>query len=337
MKGLLLKLFQVRELSIILLMVLFSLFVGSLNSEFLTGKSILVMLSGSIILLVLAVGQSFVLLTSNIDVSVGSIMGISAAVGGTLLVSGSSLIVVIVSVIGVGALCGFINGIGVAQLKIPAIIMTLGMLGILRGLMLMYTEGMWIEAIPSYFKMYAVTEFLGLPYPIWIGLFICLIAYLFLNKTKFGRYFYAVGDNLDGAKLVGLPVKTVSILAFVFSGISAAVAALIFIMNIGFVPNQTGSGIELQVIAAAVLGGVSLSGGAGTVIGAALGAICFTVINNSLVFMKIPAYWNGAISGLLLLAIVITDTKFQKYISRSKQTNIKNHKLNSQRMEDSNP
>ncbi|CAM5200316.1 Autoinducer 2 import system permease protein LsrC [Ureibacillus acetophenoni] len=336
MKGKMLKLFQIRELSIILLIVLFSLFVGSLNIEFLTGKSILVMLSGSIILLVLAVGQSFVLLTANIDVSVGSIMGLSAAVGGTLLVNGSNLFVVLISVICVGALCGLINGIGVAQLKIPAIIMTLGMLGILRGIMLIFTEGMWIEAIPTYFKMYAVTDFLGLPYPVWIGIFICLIAYLFLNKTKFGSYFYAVGDNLDGAKLVGLPVKTVSILAFVFSGISAAIAALIFIMNIGFVPNQTGSGIELQVIAAAVLGGVSLTGGAGTVIGAALGAICFTIINNSLVYMKIPAYWNGAISGLLLLAIVIADTKFQKFISRRKLTNMNSQPTN-KGMEESSP
>ncbi|MDM5334055.1 sugar ABC transporter permease [Ureibacillus composti] len=333
----LLKLLQMRELSIILLMILFFLFVGSINSEFTSADSIILLLSGSIILLVLAVGQSFVLLTSNIDVSVGSIMGISAAVGGTLLVDGSSLMFVIISVIGVGALCGLINGIGVAQLKIPAIIMTLGMLGILRGLMLIYTEGMWIEDIPSYYKMYAVTDFLGLPYPIWVGIVICLGAFLFLNKTKFGRYFYAVGDNLDGAKLVGLPVKTVGILAFVFSGMSASVAALIFIMNIGFVPNQTGSGIELQVIAAAVLGGVSLTGGVGTVLGAALGAIFFTVINNSLVYMKIPAYWNSAIAGLLLLVIVISDTKFQSYFTKRNQAKLSNQHIESQGLEDSSP
>lgn len=337
MKTFLWKLLQVRELSIILLMLLFFLFVGSINRDFTSVDSIIVLVSGSIILLVLAVGQSFVLLTSHIDVSVGSIMGLCAAVGGTLLVNGTSLTAVILSVIGIGALCGLINGFGIAQLKIPAIIMTLGTLGILRGVMLIYTGGMWIESIPSYYKMYAVTDFLGLPYPIWIGIIICLVAYRFLNKTKFGRYFYAVGDNLEGARLVGLPVKTVEVLAFVFSGISAAIAALIFIMNIGFVPNQTGNGIELQVIAAAVLGGVSLSGGVGTVLGAALGAIFFTVINNSLVYMKIPAYWNNAISGLLLLLIVISDTKVQNYFTRRKQASINKRNLNSQRLEDSSP
>ncbi|MEK4485108.1 sugar ABC transporter permease [Psychrobacillus sp. FSL H8-0484] len=318
------QIMKVRELSIILLMIVYFVFVGSINSQFTDIDSIILIVNGSVILLVMAIGQSFVLLTSNIDVSVGSILGLSAAVCGTLLASGANLGVVVFSVICIGAVIGFVNGMGVSYLKIPAIIMTLGMLGVVRGLMLLYTKGMWIENIPNYYKKIARMEMLGVPYPVWIGAFLVFISYLFLSKTKFGRYFYAVGDNTDGAQLVGLPVNVVKVLAFILSGISASIASLIFVMNIGFVSNQTGSGIELQVIAAAVLGGVALTGGVGSVVGAGLGAIFFTVINSSLVFMKIPAYWNSAISGLLLIVIVVGDSRFQKYLNERSSKNPKN-------------
>lgn len=324
MKSFIYKIIKVRELSIIILMVAYFLFVGSINSQFTNLDSIVLVINGSIILLVMAIGQSFVLLTGNIDVSVGSIMGLTAAVCGTLLESGANLGGVIFTVICVGTIIGFVNGLGVSYLKIPAIIMTLGMLGVVRGLMLLYTKGMWIESIPNYYKKIARIEILSIPFPIWIGAFLVLIAYLFLTKTKFGRYFYAVGDNTEGAQLVGLPVNIVKVLAFTLSGISAAIAGLIFVMNIGFVSNQTGSGMELQVIAAAVLGGVGLTGGIGSVIGAGLGAIFFTVINSSLVFMKIPAYWNSAISGFLLILIVVGDSRFQKYLKERSRKNLKN-------------
>jgi AI-2 transport system permease protein len=307
-------LLRVRELSILSFMIVFFIFVGSINSEFIAGDSISLMVKSSVILLIMAVGQSFVLFTSNIDVSIGSIMGLSAAVCGVLLTNNMNVWLVIFIVLIIGAVIGLINGIGVSYFKLPAIIMTLGMLGIIRGIMLIYTKGMWIEEIPNFYKKISNLKILGVVLPVWMAIAILIVAHIYLTRTKFGRYFYAVGDNEEGARLVGLPVKKVKVLAFIFSGISASVAGLIFVMNIGFVPNQTGSGIELQVIAAAVLGGVSLTGGLGSVIGAGLGAVFFTVINNSLVYLKIPAYWNNAISGLLLLLIVVGDSRLQNYL-----------------------
>ncbi|WP_042430039.1 ABC transporter permease [Geomicrobium sp. JCM 19039] len=295
-------------------MVIFVLFVGTVNDDFLQLNSMSLLLSASIILFIMAIGQSFVLITSNIDVSVGSTMGLSAAVCGTLLMQGVSTWIVFLTVIAVGATIGLLNGIGVSFLKIPAIIMTLGMLGMARGAMLLYTEGMWIDGIPNSYKQLARVELMTLPLPVWVALAILLISYLLLTKTKRGRYFYAVGDNAEGAKSVGLPVRRVTLIAFMISSVSASIAGLIFVMNIGFVPNTAGSGLELQVIAAAVLGGVSLTGGVGSVVGAALGAVFFTIINQSLVYLMIPAYWTNAISGLLLLIIVIADTKFQTFI-----------------------
>jgi AI-2 transport system permease protein len=323
--SLLIRLLKARELSIVLLMFIYIILVGSVNNEFLTGDSISLLVKASVILLVMAIGQSFVLFTSNIDVSVGSIMGLSAAVCGVLLTSGFNVWVVITLTLLVGATLGLINGVGVAYLKIPSIIMTLGMLGIIRGCMLIYTKGMWIEDIPNFYKKLSGLKLLGLNITVWFAILLMVLTHLFLTKTKYGRYFYAIGDNFEGARLVGIPVKQVSLLAFIFSGLSAALAGLVFVMNIGFVPNQTGSGIELQVIAAAVLGGVSLTGGLGSVVGAGLGAVFFTIINNSLIYLKIPAYWNNSISGLLLLLIVVGDSKFQHYLrNRAQATNITN-------------
>lgn len=315
--NLLSRVMKAREVSIIILIIAFIGTVGAINSKFVSGNSLLLLVSSSIILLILAVGQSFVLLTAEIDVSVGSTMGISAAVCGLLLTNGVSGWLAALVALFVGIFAGVFNGIGVACLKIPAIIMTLGTLGILRGLMIILTGGEWIEDIPNYFKKLSSADFIGLPLPVWIGLILLIAAFLVLKLTKIGRYFYAVGDNAEGARLIGIPVSRIRVLAFVLSGLSASIAGIIFVMNIGFIPNQTGNGMELQVIAAAVLGGVSLNGGLGTVFGAGLGAIFLTAINSSLIYLKIPAYWNNAISGFLLLLIVISDSRFQSYLKNS--------------------
>lgn len=249
------RLFKMHETSIILLLLIYIATVGIINPSFVQFNSLSLVMKSSVILVVLAIGQSFVLFTKNIDVSVGSIMGISAAVCGMMLTNGYSAFLSILAAILLGAIIGFINGIGVAKFRVPAIIMTLGMLGIIRGSMLIFTGGKWIEDIPNDFKQLSSLVILGLPITVWSVLIILLLLYFFLMKVPYGRYFYAVGDNEDGARLIGIPVNKVKIYAFMISGISAGISGCIFVMNIGFVPNQTGTGLELQVIAAAVLGG----------------------------------------------------------------------------------
>ncbi|MDF9513463.1 ABC transporter permease subunit [Bacillus paranthracis] len=306
------RMLKMHETSIITLLLIYIAIVGMINPSFIQFNSLSLMVKSSVILVVLAIGQSFVLFTKNIDVSVGSSMGLSAAVCGMLLTDGYHASLSILAAITLGAIIGFVNGMGVAKFRVPAIIMTLGMLGIIRGAMLIFTGGKWIEDIPNDFKQLSSIVSFGLPITVWFVLIILLL-YFFLRKVPFGRYFYAVGDNEDGARLIGIPVNKVKICAFMISGISAALAGCIFVMNIGFVPNQTGTGIELQVIAAAVLGGVHLKGGTGSIVGAALGAIFLEAISSSLVFLKIPAFWNNAISGFLLLLIVILDSVMKKW------------------------
>ncbi|MED0984412.1 ABC transporter permease subunit [Bacillus paramycoides] len=307
------RVFKMHETSIIILLLLYIAFVGVMNPSFVQFSSLSLIMKSSVILVILAIGQSFVLFTKNIDVSVGSSMGLSAAVCGMLLTDGYSTFISIFAAIILGALIGLVNGIGVTKFRVPAIIMTLGMLGIIRGAMLIFTGGKWIEDIPNEYKQISSIMMLGIPITVWIVLIILLLLYFFLMKVQIGRYFYAVGDNEDGARLIGIPVDQVKIFAFIISGISAGLAGCIFVMNIGFVPNQTGTGIELQVIAAAVLGGIHLKGGTGSIFGAALGALFLEVISSSLVFLKIPAFWNSAISGFLLLLIIILDSVLKKW------------------------
>ncbi|CAM4218168.1 ABC transporter permease subunit [Bacillus paramycoides] len=307
------RVFKMHETSIIILLLLYIAFVGVMNPSFVQFSSLSLIMKSSVILVILAIGQSFVLFTKNIDVSVGSSMGLSAAVCGMLLTDGYSTFISIFAAIILGALIGLVNGIGVTKFRVPAIIMTLGMLGIIRGAMLIFTGGKWIEDIPNEYKQISSIMMLGIPITVWIVLIILLLLYFFLMKVQIGRYFYAVGDNEDGARLIGIPVDQVEIFAFIISGISAGLAGCIFVMNIGFVPNQTGTGIELQVIAAAVLGGIQLKGGTGSIFGAALGALFLEVISSSLVFLKIPAFWNSAISGFLLLLIIILDSVLKKW------------------------
>ncbi|QWU45647.1 sugar ABC transporter permease [Bacillus sp. NP247] len=307
------RIFKMHETSIIILLLLYIAFVGVMNPSFVQFSSLSLIMKSSVILVVLAIGQSFVLFTKNIDVSVGSIMGLSAAVCGMLLTNGYNTFFSIFAAIILGALIGMVNGIGVTKFRVPAIIMTLGMLGIIRGAMLIFTGGKWIEDIPNEYKQISSIMMLGMPITVWTVLIILLLLYFLLMKVQIGRYFYAVGDNEDGARLIGIAVDKVKIYAFIISGISAGLAGCIFVMNIGFVPNQTGTGIELQVIAAAVLGGIHLKGGTGSIFGAALGAFFLEVISSSLVFLKIPAFWNSAISGFLLLLIIILDSVLKKW------------------------
>ncbi|MGG2065400.1 ABC transporter permease subunit [Bacillus sp. S14(2024)] len=304
---------KMRETSIVGLLFLYIIFVSVMNKDFLQFDSFSIILKSSLILIILAIGQSFVLFTKNIDVSVGSIMGLCAALCGMFLTGGNNAFSAIIITLLLGAFIGIINGVGVTKFHVPAIIMTLGMLGIIRGLMIIYTEGKWIEDIPNDYKKLSSVTWLGIPITVWFIGLLLIAAYLFLTKMSFGRYFYAVGDNKEGARLIGIPVSFVQILAFMISGITAAIAGCLFVMNIGFVPNQTGTGIELQVIAAAVLGGIRLKGGTGSVFGAALGALFLEVISSSLVYLKILAFWNNAISGFLLLLIIILDSVVQKW------------------------
>lgn len=296
-----------REFRTFLFLILLFVVVGFINSDYLSWQNLDKSLKSSLLYIILAVGMTFVLLTGNLDISVGGTLGLSAAVCGTILRDGGNIFLAAIAAIAIGACIGLINSFGVIKLKISSFIMTLAILSITRVVQVIYTDGKWVENIPAHVKKLSNVDIFGINLLSIIVIVGVIAVQLYLSKSSKGRYYTAIGDNADGAISLGIPVKRYIAYSFVISGVCASLAGFIFVSQIGFVSTNAGAGIELTVIASCVLGGVSLIGGIGTVVGAALGAIILTSINSALVFMKVPAFWNDTISGSLLIIIVVID------------------------------
>ncbi|TGX73036.1 autoinducer 2 ABC transporter permease LsrC [Escherichia coli] len=231
--------------------------------------------------------------------------------------AGYSLPVACVTTLLLGLLAGFFNGVLVAWLKIPAIVATLGTLGLYRGIMLLWTGGKWIEGLPAELKQLSAPLLFGVSAIGWLTIILVAFMAWLLAKTAFGRSFYATGDNLQGARQLGVRTEAIRIVAFSLNGCMAALAGIVFASQIGFIPNQTGTGLEMKAIAACVLGGISLLGGSGAIIGAVLGAWFLTQIDSVLVLLRIPAWWNDFIAGLVLLAVLVFDGRLRCALERN--------------------
>lgn len=292
-------------ISFVIIIVLF-LLVGLKNPKFLSISNIFNIINSSSVYAFVAIGMAFVLFTSEIDVSVGASLGLSAAIAGSLVRDGHSTIMAFVIVLIVGVVIGVINALGVVNLKIPSIIMTLGTMGIIRGIVYVYTDGNWVENLPVGFKaMYQKNIFGTFSYFYLVVLIISTMIFCYMRFTKPGKSFLAVGDNIDGAQLVGISVKKTKWLAFIFSAVFSSIAGFLYASRVGFVTPMDGNGYEMIAIAACVIGGVSLTGGTGSVWGAILGAIIMSSVSRILVFLGFSSNYNNVINGLMLIIIVV--------------------------------
>lgn len=306
------RLMKARGLSSLIFLIALFFVVGSINPAFLTPVTIAACFNTSVVYTLVAVGVAFTLFIGEIDVSVGSNLGLVAAVVGTMLRDGQPLIAAVVVGIAIGAAIGLINAWGVAVMKAPSLIFTLGVNGILRGIIYVYTNGAWVENLPKSFKDFsAVTGIGDLTVYYCAVIALVVIIHMVLTKTRRGRWFAAVGDNANGATLVGIPTLRTKILAYVLCGVFAAVGGILFCSRIGFVTPMSGNGYEMKAIAACVLGGVSLLGGVGSVLGAAVGSVIMASISYLLVFMGFSSNYDNAITGVILIVIVVVDALLQ--------------------------
>ncbi len=307
------NLLKSREITSALFLVALFVVVGSINPAFLSSTSISACFNTSVVYTLIAIGMAFTLFIGEIDVSGGSTLGFVATVVGCMLRDGQNWVLAFAIGIVIGALVGLFNGWGVSIMKIPSLIFTLGTNGILRGLMYIYTNGAWVENLPKSFKDFSSVTLIGdISVYYCCALVLMVIVHLLLTKTRKGKYFIAVGDNENGATLVGIPAVKTKIWAYVICGVLAAVAGIIFTSRIGFVTSTSGNGYEMKAVAACVLGGISLSGGAGTVIGASVGAVIMASISYLLVFMGFSSNYDNAITGIILLVIVVVDALLQQ-------------------------
>ncbi len=306
------KFLKAREAGSIIFLILLFFIVGCMNPAFLKPASLLACLNDSVVFTLLAAGIAFVILTGEIDVSIGATLGMSAAIAATILRDGGNWGIALVAALITGALIGLVNGWGVSVMNIPSLIFTLGVNGVVRGMIYVFTKGAWVENLPGEFTKLANVMLVGqLTVFYVIAIVIVLICNYITKKTKRGRYFTAVGDNISGAALVGIPTTKTKILAYVLCGVFASLAGMAYTSRIGFVTPIAGNGYEMKAIAACVLGGVALTGGQGSLFGAAIGAIIMSSISRILIFMGFSSDYDNTITGVMLIVIVVVTTVMQ--------------------------
>lgn len=256
---------------------------------------------------IIAVGMTCVILTGGIDLSVGPVMALSGTLTAGLMVAGLPPSLAIGAGLLVGAGFGLGNGVLVAYLRMPPIIVTLATMGIARGLGLLYTDGYPISGLPEFFAVFGRGKLLGVQVPILIMLLAYLVAYVVLQHTRVGRYVYAIGGNEDAVRLSGIRAHRVKVLVYAISGFTAALAGLVLTSRLMSGQPNAGVAFELDAIAAVVLGGASIAGGRGVILGTLVGALLLGVLNNGLNMLGVSPYVQSVIKGgIILLAIYIS-------------------------------
>lgn len=307
------NLFKARWMSSLIFLILLFLITGIADPAFLNYTNIISCFNTATMYTLLAVGIAFVIMTGEIDVSIGSTLGLTAAMTGLIAQQGGSVITMLLTVVVVGAFIGLINGVGVAYFGVPSLIFTLGANSVIRGLIYILTDGRTVENFGGVIASYGnKTLFAGITLYYAIALVLVAVAHIVLTKTRKGKYFIAVGDNAGGANLVGISVLGTKILAYVLCGLFAGLGGFVFASKYGQVMTVAGNGYEMTAIAACVLGGISLSGGLGNMVGAAIGAVIMSSISRLLVFIGLPSTYDNTITGVMLIVIVVVDALAQR-------------------------
>lgn len=297
------------------LIALFSLIfvVSLLSPNFLTADNLLNILRQASVNAIIAVGMTIVILTAGIDLSVGSVLALSGAIVATLIGMDVPVVVALPVALIAGAALGAISGIIVAKGKVQAFIATLVTMTLLRGVTMVYTDG---RPVPTGFSDTADSftwlgtgYVLGIPVPVWLMAIVFIGAWYLLNHTRFGRYIYAVGGNESAARLSGIAVDKVKIAAYAICGSMAALAGIIVTARLSSAQPTAGMGYELDAIAAVVLGGTSLMGGKGRIIGTLIGALIIGFLNNALNLLDVSSYYQMIAKASVILLAVIIDTK----------------------------
>lgn len=272
---------------------------------FMTGGNLVNVLRQSSTEMIVAMGMTFVLLIGGIDLSVGKVAMLAGTITATLLVKGTSIVVAILVGLAAGALCGLVNGIVVAKLNIPPFITTLAMMNVAEGAALLYCGGKQISGLPEGFKVIGRGYLLGIPVAVWIMLVVIIVWAILMNKTTYGKRMVAIGGNQDVARLSGISVNKIKISVYVISGLMAALTGIIYTARFASSQPTLGDGLEMNAIAAAVLGGTSLIGGRGSVLGTVIGTFFLMTMSNGLNLLGVTSFWQMIIKGVLIVVSVI--------------------------------
>ncbi len=301
----------------VIALLLMCIILSLLTDRFLTAENSWNVMRQISVNLIVSVGMTLVILTAGIDLSVGSVLALCGAITAGMLKFGAefadaniyigfTLFGAIIGGVVAGSFLGWFNGVFITRFKVPPFVATLAMLTIARGLTMLWTGGFPVTGFESNMAFIGTGWFLGIPMPVWISAVVVLAAVILTKKTRLGRHIYAVGGNEKAAELSGLNVKRIKVIVYTIAGALAAVGGLIVTSRLDSAQPNAGMGLELDSIAAVVIGGTSLSGGKGTIMGTVQGALIIGVLNNGLVLLNVSPFWQQVVKGfVILLAVVI--------------------------------
>lgn len=316
--NLLSRLLRVRELALIVLIVLIGLILHLVTGRFFTTPNLNAISLGFATSAIIVFGMTAALVSGGFDLSVGSVFAMGGVITAFALRADVPISVSMVLGVGGGVLAGLLNGLLITKVQINPFITTLGMLGIARGVSLAITEGSPLAQLPPEFLVYGQGKILEIPNLIVIALLTILIGDVLMRRSSAFRQIYYVGGNEEAARLSGINVDRVKLGVYVLSGMLAALAGVLSVSRFTVADPGAGSGEELRIIAACIIGGCSLRGGKGTVIGGLLGLIFVGFINNGMILLRVPVYWQQLAMGIVLLLAVGFDTFSQRWQARSR-------------------
>ena len=319
MKAIRLLFSEMQALVVLIILVIIASF---LSPVFFTVTNLLNILLMVAVTAILAIGQTYIIILAEIDLSVGAVLGLSAAITAGFLTHGNLLEGLLIGLL-VGLVAGLINGLLVTVGKLPSFIATLGTMTAFSGLTLVYTQGNPISISSKSFEFIGQGFIAGVPFPVWLMIILYILFWILLHRSHFGRYVFATGGNEEASRLSGINVKQVKLWSFVMAGILSAIAGFIITSRLNSAEPTSGSGLELDAIAAVILGGTSLTGGKGGLIGTVIGAIILGVLDNGMNLLNVSAFYQGVAKGVIILLAVLLDRNMKSLSSLARLASFK--------------
>jgi ribose transport system permease protein len=307
-QGIFQRVLAQRELGIFLVVLLLCIMLSLASKNFLSEGNLKTLVLGLSFDAIVAVGMTLLMVSGSFDLSVGSTLALAGAVAGYAMTKFEFAVLpaILVGFLS-GALVGLVNGFLVSKVKVNALIATLGMMQVVRGIVFLLTAGLGIPNLPQEFNQYAQNKFLGIQYPVWVMLALVIVGEILLRRSRYFRQSYFIGGNQRSARLSGINVDSIILVNFIIVALLASLSGLLLTGRFGTASVSAGLGVELRVISAVVIGGASLAGGEGTILGALLGVVLMNLISNGLNLLGINPYWQSIVIGGILILAVASD------------------------------
>jgi ribose transport system permease protein len=300
------------EVNVLIALLVIGLGLSIASPYFFTVRNVINVVRQSSLIAILALGEAMIIITGGIDLSLGSLVGLAAVLGAWVARAGASPLVTLILMLGIGGLVGMINGLLITKIGLPPFIATLGMMSIVKGFALLLTMGVPIHYDDTWLSFFGSGAIGPVPFSVIIMVIMVFVIAFFVNKTTTGRDVYAIGNNEVAAKLSGIRVDRVKILVYSITGLLSGLCGLILMGQLSGSDAFYGNGYELDVIAAAVIGGISMTGGEGNMIGVVVGAALMALLKNGFVLLAIPGYWQTVTVGFVIIAAVSLDSLRRK-------------------------